>query len=735
MKLLVVSNRLPFSIKEEGGHFTLEPSPGGLVSGLSAYLDSLRGSTVRRKPYVWVGWPGAYLKKEFREDLRTKALMEYNAYPVFVQEKLMERFYLGFCNKTIWPLFHYFPTYVVYDEEFWDSYRKVNELFCDAIMEVVRPGDVIWVHDYHLMLLPKMIRSRLGDRNPIGFFLHIPFPAYDIYSILPNKWREEILAGLVGADLIGFHTFDYSQHFLKSVLRILGLENSMGILNVDGRVVKVDTFPMGIDFNKYYKARSRAQVKREIINLSESFEKFKVILSIDRLDYTKGVANRLKAYEIFLDKFPEWTRKIVLVMVIVPSRIGVEHYQIMKRQIDELVGKINGKFGTIDWQPIIYQYKHLNYEQLSALYYVSDIALVTPLRDGMNLVAKEYVAAKGDNEGVLILSEMAGAARELQEAIIVNPNNAQEIVDAISQALVMDKMEMRERMTKMQQRIRRYNVTRWAVDFVETLIEIKKASKAYESKSLTERTRNRIYSAYHKAKDRILFLDYDGTLVPFFKNPKLAKPDEDLLELLRSLVNQKGTEVVIVSGRDKGTLDYWFSKIPVSLIAEHGVWIKKPNEEWTLIKPLDNTWKGKIRSIMEIYSDRLPGAFVEEKEYSVSWHYRASEPERAAHFANELFTHLVDYTSNVDLQVLQGNKVIEVRCSGVDKGSACLHFLSQKDYHFIMAIGDDWTDEDMYKALPLEQWTIKVGSGSTFAKYVLKNYLEVRALLRGLLNS
>lgn len=733
MRLLIVSNRLPFSIKEEGGQYVLEPSPGGLVSGLSSYLDSLRGTSVKRKPYVWIGWPGAYLKKELREELKNKALSEHNAYPVFVQEKLMEKFYLGFCNKTIWPLFHYFTTYVSFDEDFWDSYKRVNELFCDAVMEVVKPGDVIWIHDYHLMLLPKMLRLRLGDKYPIGFFLHIPFPAYDVYSMLPKKWREEILTGLIGADLLGFHTFDYTQHFLKSVLRILGLENSMGTINVDGRVVKVDTFPMGIDFKKYYKARFKPMVKREINKLSKSFKDLKIILSIDRLDYTKGVANRLKAYELFLEKYPEWRGKVVLMMVVVPSRVGVEHYQIMKRQIDELTGKINGRFGTIDWQPIIYQYRYLNFEPLSALYYMSDVALITPLRDGMNLVLKEYVAAKGDSVGVLILSEMAGAARELQEAIVVNPNSLKEMVDAISQALTMDDVEKRERMERMQQRIRRYNVTRWATDFVETLKEIKKSGKTAEARFLTIHPKNQIYISYRKARNRILFLDYDGTLVPFSKNPKLAKPDKDLLDLIRALANQEGTEVVIVSGRDKNTLEYWFREIPINLIAEHGVWVKKPYEDWALIKPLDNSWKESIRNIMEIYSDRLPGSFVEEKEYSVAWHYRGAEPERAAHLANELFTYLVDYTSNVDLQVLQGNKLIEVRCSGVDKGSACLHFLSQKDYNFIMGIGDDWTDEDMFKALPQEALTIKVGIGPTLAKYVLKNYLEVRAMLRGFL--
>lgn len=366
-------------------------------------------------------------------------MTEFNCYPVFISKKDIEKFYYGFCNKTIWPLFHYFTSFAVYDEDYWLNYKKVNELFCSTILEIIKPDDVVWIQDYHLMLLPKLLREKI--QNPVGFFLHIPFPTFEIFRLLPTKWRTEILTALLAADLLGFHTHDYTQDFLRCVLRILGYEHSMGEIAFNGHIVKVDTFPMGIDFTIFYTAQNREDVKKEKEELLKSLGGYKVILSVDRLDYTKGILNRLYAYENFLEKNPQWHKKVVLVLVVVPSRIGVEHYKQMKKQVDEVVGEINGRFGDINWTPILYQFKFLPFHQLVPLYSVSDLCLVTPLRDGMNLVAKEYIASRTDKTGVLILSEMAGASKELREAIIINPNNIEEIADALKLALEISEEE------------------------------------------------------------------------------------------------------------------------------------------------------------------------------------------------------------------------------------------------------------------------------------------------------
>lgn len=468
MRLLVVSNRLPVTVVKQESGFSLQESMGGLVSGLSAYLNSLRSSSFTKASYVWVGWPGVAVNEKARPELRNRLQREFRAHPVFVSERSMDQFYFGFCNKTLWPLFHYFPSYAAYDEGDWAQYQAVNKAFCNAVLEVVQPDDVIWVHDYHLMLLPKLLREQLPT-NRIGFFLHIPFPSYEIFRLLPNVWHRSILEGLLGADLIGFHTEDYMGYFLNCLARMCGLNPESGTVRAGDRTVQAGAFPMGIDFQKYAQASSAAEDTDEMREIRAALGKAKVILSIDRLDYSKGILNRLQAYEAFLSINPQWRGMAVLAMVVVPSRVGVEDYQRTKRRIDEMVGRINGRFGSLGWTPILYQYRFLPLDPLVALYRLSDVALVTPLRDGMNLIAKEYIAARGAQTGVLILSEMAGAAVELTEAIITNPNDIRQIAEAIKYALEMPEEEQVRRNREMQRKLQKYDVVHWAGDFLHTL--------------------------------------------------------------------------------------------------------------------------------------------------------------------------------------------------------------------------------------------------------------------------
>jgi trehalose 6-phosphate synthase/phosphatase len=729
-RILIVSNRLPVTVELKEGRLEFQVSAGGLVSGLSAYLDTLKGSSFTSSDYVWVGWPGSVVPEKIKEELKTRALTEFHAYPVMLSERAMDKFYQGFCNKTIWPLFHYFPTYTVYDDDYWAQYRKVNQIFCDTVMEIARPGDLIWVQDYHLMLLPRLIRERM-PHVPIGFFLHVPFPDYEIFRLLPGAWRREILQGFLGADLVGFHTHDYTQYFLRCVLRILGYEHNMGKIMLGDHMVKAETLPMGIDFRKFQQATTSPEVQKEKGEFS-TFTQSQVISSIDRLDYTKGILNRLRGYEAFLEKNPQWHGKVVLALVVVPSRIGVEHYQQMKRQIDELVGKINGRFGSISWTPILYQYRFLSFYPLVALYGISQVALVTPLRDGMNLIAKEYVASRPDRTGVLILSEMAGASKELGEAIIINPSNVEEIAEALKQALEMPEEEQIRRNRIMQTRLERYDVVRWANDFIQDLLSLKDEQKRMEARLLGLSAQSRLVQDFTQAQRRLLLLDYDGTLVPFAGLPQMAKPTEELIQLLRTLSQDPRTEIALVSGRDKETLQNWFGSLGLSLIAEHGAWIKEKNRDWKLIKPLTSDWKPQIFPILEMYADRLPGSFVEEKEFALVWHYRRADPESASLKAKELVDDLVNFTANIDVQILQGSKVVEVRCAGVNKGIAALHFVSQQTFDFILAVGDDWTDEDLFKALPETAYSIRVGLTQSYARFNLYSHVEVMKLLRGL---
>ncbi|MFQ6087275.1 MAG: bifunctional alpha,alpha-trehalose-phosphate synthase (UDP-forming)/trehalose-phosphatase [Candidatus Methanofastidiosia archaeon] len=720
-RVLIVSNRLPITVRKEGGTLNFIQSVGGLATGLTSLYQSFNS--------VWIGWcgiPSNNLKREEKENIKTRLLKDFNSYPVFLSSEDVELYYEGFCNNTIWPLFHYFTNYTVYDERLWESYKHVNQLFLKTLSEVAKPDDIIWLHDYHLMLLPKLIRKKLPQVK-MGFFLHIPFPSSETYSSMP--WREEILKGLLGSDLVGFHTYDYVRHFLSSIRRILGYEHNMGNIYADDYIIKADAFPMGIDYEKFESALNEPRVQEEARIIRKRVGKQRIILSIDRLDYTKGILQRLEAFNLFLENNPQYREKVTLILCATPSRTGVKAYELLKKNLDELVGRINGRHGTIGWIPVWYLFQSSPFHTLIALYHLSDVTLVTPLRDGMNLIAKEFIATKSDGMGVLILSETAGAARELGEALIVNPNNKVQVSEAIKKALTMSKEEQKERNSEMQDRIRRYNVTKWAHDFIDKLFEVKELQEKYHAKRLSRKIRKELIDQYLGSSKRLILLDYDGTLTPFIKNPKKAKPDDNLLKLLKSLCEESKNEVVIISGRDKGTLEEWFSKMDIGLIAEHGVWIKRKNRPWEMIQPLRGDWKEEVRSILEVYVDRTPGSFLEEKEFSLVFNYRKTEPELALVRVGELKGALLGLTEYLNLGVLEGDKVVEIKNVAIDKGRAALQWISKEKWDFITAIGDDWTDEDVFGILPQSAYSIKVGLKPSQARFNLYSIRDVRSLL------
>ncbi len=426
--------------------------------------------------FVWVGWPGTEIQPEHRPAVLEHAA-RYKAAPVFLSEQTADRFYHGFCNKTLWPLFHYFPGVTRYEEEYWKDYQRVNQMYAEALLNILRPGDVLWVHDYQLMLLPQLIRKEFPEM-PIGFFLHIPFPSYEVFRQLPRAWRTELIEGVLGSSLVGFHTHDYTRDFLTSVLRTVGYEHQLGSISLRDRVVKVDTFPMGIDFERFSQAASTREVEAGAAELRRKCAGQKVIFSVDRLDYTKGLLDRLRGYDLFLKRHPEWHGKVTFVISVAPSRTGVESYRAMKREVEQLVGRIVGAYGNVYWTPLIYQYRNVSFEEIVALYRACDVALITPLRDGMNLVAKEFIASRPDKTGVLILSEMAGAAKEMGEALIINPYHTDECARTLNQALTMPVEDQIRRNQVLQERLRRYDVNRWAEDFVQSMLTSEKKDAA-----------------------------------------------------------------------------------------------------------------------------------------------------------------------------------------------------------------------------------------------------------------
>ncbi|WP_179345691.1 bifunctional alpha,alpha-trehalose-phosphate synthase (UDP-forming)/trehalose-phosphatase [Winogradskyella ursingii] len=726
-KTIIVSNRLPLQISTNQNEIVVSPSIGGLATGMKSVHSEGNG--------VWVGWSGI-TDEDLNDNLKKKVkqkIEEEKCRAVELTEDDINDYYLGFSNRTLWPLFHYFMEYTDFDNLHWEAYKRVNEKFAEVVLDTIEEGDTVWVHDYQLLLLPKLIKDKRPDVT-VGFFLHIPFPSNEIFRTFP--WREDILTGMLGSDLIGFHTYDYERHFLSSIKRILRLDVNFNEISYYDRIIKVDSFPMGIDYEKFSQAAlNHNNPKAEKSELQQRLDKHlsadkdqKFILSIDRMDYTKGIPNRLRAFEYFLNKYPEYKEKVRLVMLAVPSRSDVPQYKRLKRETDELVGRINGEFSTVSWTPVWYFYRSLPFENLIDLYTSSAIALITPVRDGMNLVAKEYVATRTNQDGVLILSEMAGAAKEMNEAILINPNSFDDFASAIRRALTMPLEEQKQRMQILQKRLKRYDVEKWASEFLKSLDATNHMQEVVVSKKMTLEDENEIVKQFNDAEKRLILLDYDGTLVGFKDNPQDAKPDLELFKLLDTFESQKNTDLCLISGRDKDTFKNWFGNKPYNLITDHGVW-KRENKNWLPLEVVKTDWMVNIKPILETFVDRTPGTFIETKEFSLAWHYRTADPELAQIRTMELNTVLTSLVANNELSILKGNKVIEIKSSNVNKGRAANQLFMKKDYDFILIMGDDWTDEYMFEAAPDSAHTIKIGYTKTKAKYQIKDSSRVRELL------
>lgn len=720
MRLYIVSNRLPVKVSSDAETgFSFSRSEGGLTTG----LDSLETNNEK----YWIGWPGICTEAESDKKVIRSELEKMNFYPVFLSETQYENYYEGYSNSTLWPLCHYFYAYTQYQHDYWSAYQEVNALFCEEVAKIIEPDDWVWIQDYQLMLLPEMLRQRFPSLH-IGYFHHIPFPSYELFRILPE--RADILKGLMGADYIAFHTHDYVRHFISAVERVLHVDFTLEEAHVGNRIIGVDAMPMGINYDLYHKACLRNEVKEMIERTRSQFDTHKLILSVDRLDYSKGILHRLSGFSKFLERHPEYRNKVTLAMVIVPSRDHVDRYAELKTLIDKEIGAINGKYSTMGWTPVCYFYHGFSADELSALYYVADVALVTPLRDGMNLVAKEYIAAKNHTKGVLILSEMAGAAVELTDALQINPNDVDQIEQALFTALEMPEEEQMKRLEAMQQIISTQTVGKWASDFIYEWERRVQKNVELKRKRVTPYAYLQIKEQYDAAKKRLIILDYDGTLVPFKNKPEEAAPSREVLRILQDLAADKRNHVVINSGRDHFVLDSWLGTLPVSFAAEHGALYKEKGNWHKLITR--NDWSGSMLSILKLFVDKTPKSRLEIKETSLAWHYREVDAWLGEVRSKQLVNMLVDICLKQNLQILQGNKVVEIKDPECTKGSEVKRLLRQHHYDFILAMGDDVTDEDMFRALPHEAVTVKVGNVSECAHYNLLSQADVLPLLRSI---
>jgi len=721
-RLLIVSNRLPITTKISGDQITFSQASGGLATGLRSCHERSGG--------VWIGWPGltSRLSPKQRSDL-DRQLAELRIVPIYLTRREVKEFYEEFSNSVLWPVFHYLLDRVPRGPGAWDSYRRVNERFAEMVVQRYQPGDLIWVHDYHLLLVPGLLRQRLPNAR-IGFFLHIPFPAAEVFRVLP--WRREILESLIGADLVGFHTYSYMQHFATALADLAGLEPEDDCVWLDDREVRFGVFPMGIDAEAFRQLAISPAVEEELRAIKADAGPRTILLGVDRLDYTKGIPRRLLALEALLQADPYLRDHLRLIQVAVPSRDEVPSYQEFQREIEGLIGRINGTYGTVTSVPIHYLHQSISMERLVALYRAAHVMLVTPLRDGMNLVAKEYVASRVDDDGVLVLSEFAGAGDELHEAVFVNAYDVRDLTAKIREALALRPEERVARMRAMRQRVTSHDVHQWADNFLGALASPPRA----ERHPTPEVSLNEALERLRLAERLAILLDYDGTLVPIAPTPDQAVPDGELLSLISALAQRPRTAVEIVSGRARDQIEAWFGALPIALSAEHGTWFRPgPAAVWQ--GPVDGAsldWLPEVRAILEEFTSATPGSFIEEKTTSIAWHYRRAARGLGQMQARELRVRLSQATTGRAVDILEGKKVVEVLSRGARKAGVVHRLLAaEPPPTLIAAFGDDRTDEELFAALPPTAVTLHVGPGASMAKQRLRNPAAARAFLAALL--
>ncbi|XP_022715686.1 alpha,alpha-trehalose-phosphate synthase [UDP-forming] 1-like [Durio zibethinus] len=713
-RLLVVANRLPVSAVRRGDDsWQLEISVGGLVSALLG---------VKEFDTRWIGWAGVNVPDEIGQKALTKALAEKRCIPVFLDEEIVHQYYNGYCNNILWPLFHYLglpqedrlATTRSFQSQF-DAYKKANQMFADVIYEHYEEDDVVWCHDYHLMFLPKCLKEH-NSKMKVGWFLHTPFPSSEIHRTLPS--RSELLRSVLAADLVGFHTYDYARHFLSACTRILGIEGTPEGVEDQGKLTRVAAFPIGIDSDRFIRALALPQVQDHMKELKERFAGRKVMLGVDRLDMIKGIPQKILAFEKFLEENPGWRDKVVLLQIAVPTRTDVPEYQKLTSQVHEIVGRINGRFGTLTAVPIHHLDRSLDFHALCALYAVTDVALVTSLRDGMNLVSYEFVACQASKKGVLILSEFAGAAQSLGAgAILVNPWNVTEVASSIGYALNMPANEREKRHHHNFMHVTTHTSQEWAATFIselnDTIVEAQLRTIQIPPLLPIEVAVDR----YSQSNNRLLILGFNATLTEPVdtlgrKGSQIKELDPklrpDLQDPLKKLCDDPKTTIVVLSGSDRSVLDDNFGDYNLWLAAENGMFLRVTEGEWMTTMPenLNMEWVDSVKHVFEYFTERTPRSHFELRETSVIWNYKYADVEFGRLQARDLLQHLwIGPISNASLDVVQGSRSVEVRSVGVTKGAAIDRILGEivhnkgmkEPIDYVLCIGHFLAkDEDIY---------------------------------------
>jgi trehalose 6-phosphate synthase/phosphatase len=673
---------------------------------------------LRKRGGTWIGWPGLEVRRGERISTRAR---NYEIAPVLLSDAEASRYYQGFSNRTLWPLFHSLPALTKFERRDWTVYEAVNRRFAEIAAKHAGAGDLVWIHDYHLMLAPEHLRRLQGNVRS-AFFLHIPFPPYDIFRLCP--WDREILRGLLACDLIGFHVEGYAQNFLDCAERRLGarVDRRAMVVEHGDRTVQIGSFPIGIEFELFEEMATAAP---PTANRVEE----RIVLGVDRLDYTKGIPERIRAFERLLELHPRHRENVVLLQLAVPSRAQVAEYRDLKREIDELVGRVNGRFSTARWSPIRYLYRSVTRERLCALYRDAHVALVTPLRDGMNLVAKEYVACQIKDPGVLVLSRMAGAAETMREGLHVNPFDLDETANAIHRALTMEEDERASRIASLRRRERRDNVDAWVKTFLQA------ASGSHASiQPLSDEEIHGWLRGFIKEYPLFLFLDYDGTLTQLRDHPSRARLSRPMRAAIEACSERTDTHVAIVSGRSLEDIRKMVGNPDLVFAGNHGLEIEGPGIEHFRHEDLVHYVERAEALAEELHAMESDGAWTEAKGPTLTFHYRSVPEDKRKSLVEEVR----EAVTRHGYQARDAHSALEARPPiGWDKGRAVLHVLRERfglawsENVRVIYVGDDQTDEDAFRFLGGLAMTFRVGAADTptAAAHRLPNVPAVQALI------
>ncbi|GJJ69076.1 trehalose 6-phosphate synthase complex regulatory subunit [Entomortierella parvispora] len=733
--------------------WTVEKANGGNI-GLHNAVNSIQSQLAKR---IWVGTLGMAtdtLPDRTRGDIKSELALNHSSIPVFVNDLDFEGHYHQFCKQILWPIFHYvLPDNLRskgYEDGSWKHYVAVNRAFADTIVENYRQGDTIWVNDYHLMLVPNMIRERLPDAS-IGFFLHIPFPSSEIFRCL--HVRKEVLEGLLGADLVGFQTYSFARHFLQTCSRILSVESSPKGIQLENTAVNVGIFPIGIDTQSLSIKRQDPEVAQWVSELKEKYSGLKLIVARDKLDYIKGVRQKMLAFERFLDLYPEWLGKIVLIQV----ALSTSEQNEVQGQVSDVVTRVNSRFSNLSYQPIVFLRQDITFSQYLGLLTVADLCLITSLRDGMNLTSHEYVLCQEEQKNPLVLSEFAGTYGSLGACLRVNPWNYTEVAQAIHEGLEMREPEKTVRWNELKKHVCTNTAQFWAKDFVSELIKVHGDVQRRYSIHIPLLNMNVVLPEFKTAKRRLLLLDYDGTLLPYERTSSVRykgrASSEEMVRTIARLVKDPRNIVYIMSGRTRESLDKIFGSIEnLGLCAEGGCFLKPAGKtvwENQVQEGSDLQWRKKVMEMFEYYKERTPGSEIEEKTIPIVWHYRqADNPNYGLWQARECQNHIEEAVGVIyPIHAVVGRKCLEVMPRDVSKAHATktiFENLVQQQagadpVDFVLCVGDDRSDEDMFvycNGLKLGEngserrvVTCTVGSKSSEARWFVPG---VSSVLQGL---